>query len=143
MRSSSHRVTRTAVIAAILFAVSLPLFAGQPVLRFEERAVLARVTAGATTVWFAVHHGSDGQRLRIAELSALMSDEDRDGEIRYPIDGIQRSVWMVVDLESGEYHIAAPARARADCRKPPDRVLPAWQQAQQLATTPQRYPAYQ
>jgi hypothetical protein len=42
----------------------------------------------------------------------ILSDEDGDGVIRYPIEGgvPLRSLWAVADLKSGDYDTAAPER---------------------------------
>jgi hypothetical protein len=94
---------------AALCILSLPVLA-DPVITFEEQAVVAQVTPGATTAWFSVVHEWQGYRLKIFDRAQLLADEDGDGIVRMELSGPSKrnSVWMVTDLASGEYAFAVP-----------------------------------
>lgn len=93
------------VILTFLLIATFPA-EGKLKLTHERGAVVARVTPGARTVWFGVVHERVGYRPKITDMASIIVDQDGDGEIRLPqTDGVSNSVWMVVDLASGDYAI--------------------------------------
>lgn len=106
--------------AALVLALTTPVLAKNAVtIKFEESAVVATVTPGASTAWFAISHevGADG--LRVRNGAYIVADDDRDGVVRTPLTkGVpQTSFWMVVDMDSGEYAIESPGGGIAGHRR--------------------------
>ncbi|MGN6187030.1 MAG: hypothetical protein ACTHQM_25625 [Thermoanaerobaculia bacterium] len=94
---------------AVLSVLSMPALA-DPVITFEEQAVVAQVTPGATTAWFSVVHEWHGYRLKITDHAEILVDDDNDGIVRKELNGPTKrnAVWMVADLDSGDYSFAVP-----------------------------------
>lgn len=98
---------RLLLTLGIHLCLALPMLAKTAV-TFEEGAVVARVTPGASTAWFGAAHEWKGYRLRVHEYASILTDDDRDGVVRYPVTGGSlESVWAVVDLTNGDYAIEA------------------------------------
>jgi len=97
-------------ILAVISAVSLPAFAGTRI-TFEDQAVVAHVTPGANTAWYSVIHDWRGYRLKMIRRAAMLVDHDGDGIVRMGLDEARerRSLFVVVDLTSGDYAVAASA----------------------------------
>jgi hypothetical protein len=98
-------------VLAFLIAVSLPALAKNGVtITFEETAVVARVTPGASTAWFSIAHEYDHTGLRMMNGSFIIADDDRDGVVRLPLNrpASATSFWMVVDMSTGEHAIESP-----------------------------------
>lgn len=82
--------------------------AAAPVLKFEKRAVVAEVTKGATTAWFAVASDSGAYTPRTSEYARILEDSDNDGIVRFELDAPKPvAVWMVVDMKNGQHTISA------------------------------------
>jgi hypothetical protein len=109
MRKKSTVLSIRLWIVTVAFAFSLPAFA-KTVITFEDKAVVARVTPGASTAWYSVIHHWKGYRLTISRHSTMLVDEDRDGVVRMALDGrpLNRALFIVVDLTNGDHAIAAP-----------------------------------
>jgi hypothetical protein len=106
--------TRLLVLTAALLLTAWPAAAGMK-LRFEERAiVVSGVTPGARTMWLAVIHEPHGYHPRITDRSSVVADDDRDGVVRLTMDqGVRNdSVWVVVDMMSGDHVVETPSPAR-------------------------------
>lgn len=112
---------------SLLLFLSTPLLAKEPVrITFEEKAVVARVTPGATSAWFGIAHEWDRIGRKVVRRAFLVADDDRDGIVRVDVpNGLPpASFWMVVDLSSGEHAIAAPdGRAGLNRRQIPPGAL--------------------
>ncbi len=81
-----------------------------PVLTFEERAVVAQVTKGASTAWLAVVSEPSAYTPRTSEYARIIEDSDNDGIVRFELDAPKPvAVWMVVDMTNGQHAIGAPA----------------------------------
>jgi hypothetical protein len=81
----------------------------EPRLSFQANTVVvANVTTGGKVVLLAQtlsnYHGS----LRAQEERLVLTDDDRDGVVRYdlPYALPRRSIWVAVDFETGSYAIA-------------------------------------
>lgn len=119
-RRSCLRKARALLLAVMILAPCLSASA-KTVLEFEERAVVARVSPGTQIACFAVVHDRVGQRPRIIDRASLIVDDDNDGAIRIAVEEYPwNSVWMVVDLASGDYAVGRP-----DARELRRRPLPA------------------
>jgi hypothetical protein len=103
-------MSRLIVIFVLSITAAFSAFA-TPTITFEEQAVVAAVTPGASTAWYAVVHEWDGYRLRVVDRATVYTDTDNDGVIRLTLDEplFPDAVWMVVDLSTGDYAVAAPA----------------------------------
>ena len=78
--------------------------------RIEETSVVASgVTPGATVVFFGISHEGDGYRLRLAEYADIVTDDDRDGQVRYEIGRpiSSNAVFVAVDLRGGRRAMAS------------------------------------
>ena len=105
--------TRFALLTTALLLTALPVFAGMK-LRFEEKEiVVSGVTPGAKTIWLAVIHEPHGYHPRITDRSSVAADDDRDGVVRLAMDqGVRNeSVWVVVDMMSGDHVVETPSPA--------------------------------
>lgn len=112
----------------IFIAISLCLAssaAAKTTITFEEQAVVATVTPGAKTAWFAVVHEWKGYGLRLVERATLLADDDRDGIVRLNLgrSAARESVWMVVDLASGDSAVEAPPGMKLHRRPLPAAAL--------------------
>ncbi len=100
---------------AILWAIYTATSAhAQPRITFEGRRVVAEgITAGGQAVWFSVAHERDEWLTHLVRRDGILRDDDRDGSVWLESEsGVPRlSVWAVVDFESGEFALAAPAGA--------------------------------
>ncbi|MGH2627335.1 MAG: hypothetical protein ACRDHY_11870 [Anaerolineales bacterium] len=95
---------------ATLFAQ--PLASGTVTLAFDERAVVASgLTAGGQVAWFGVAREPVNFGAAVVRREALLADEDADGKVRFELDRAVpfRSIWVAVDLTSGESAIGTPA----------------------------------
>jgi len=99
--------------------------AAKTTITFEEQAVVATVTPGAKTAWFAVVHEWKGYGLRLVERAVLLDDDDRDGVVRLTLQKrvARDSVWMVVDLGNGDSAIEAPPGMKLQRRPLPAAAL--------------------
>jgi hypothetical protein len=110
---------RVLIIATV---VSLtPSAFAKATITFENRAVVARVTPGASTAWYSVIHDGTGFGMKVIRRAFILQDEDRDGIVRVELsdDTVRRSVFMVVDLSNGERAIEAPPGIRFRLRPLP------------------------
>jgi hypothetical protein len=118
-------MVRYLFLSAVLVVLVLPANA-KTVITFEESAVVARVTPGANTAWFALIHDRIGYRPRITNRAFLLKDEDGDGVVRFEIERASLpAVWMVVDLVSGDHDIGNPKRGYLRRRQLPPAALQA------------------
>jgi hypothetical protein len=103
MRALKHVLLFLSVTAAATIGAD-------PVLTFEERAVIARVTPGATTALFGLASDSFGYTPKTSEYAEILEDGDRDGIVRFDLDApAPASVWLVVDMTNGRRTIGTPA----------------------------------
>src|ERR1044072_569418 len=82
-----------------------------PHLSFEDEAIVATgVRSGAKVVWFGVGHAHEQAALHIISRHAMLVDDDGNGEVRFEIQTAVpvHSVWVAVDMETGEDWVAAP-----------------------------------
>lgn len=93
---------------AVLFGASLPAFS-KTTITFEDRAVVAHVTPGASTAWYSVIHRWTGYRQKISRRASILVDGDGDGIVRMALsEPLYRSVFVVVDLSNGDRAVEAP-----------------------------------
>lgn len=80
-------------------------------IRFDGKVVIASVKKGASAAWLGVSLEIHGDGLRLFKRAFIVDDDDHDGEIHVTLsrDVPRKSLWMVVDLKSGEYAINAPS----------------------------------
>lgn len=86
---------------------------GSIALDLTREAVTIRAEEGATVILFNVAREPAGAIARVVSRHERLIDDDRDGVIRYvPARGVAwRSIWIVVDLETGALAVAAPGGA--------------------------------
>jgi hypothetical protein len=110
-----HRLTRSA--AAILVFLLSPGLAGaqtappKPEIAFEAEAVAAfGLTPGETVVWFGVERRVDPDFSTEVVRHAEVGTAGADGTARLALgrEVAVRSLWVAVDLETGELAVAAP-----------------------------------
>lgn len=83
-----------------------------PYLTFEELAVVAgNVTPKGQVAWFSVAREALEFEAAVVRREAVLTDEDEDGIVRFEMEkGVPlRSIWVVVDLTSGEFALGTPA----------------------------------
>lgn len=98
-------------LTAIALCVLSSSVAAKPLLRFEKNAVVAaEVREGSTVVWFGYTFQTRGYSVRTIEYTYAVTDDDRDGVVRLEvIEGVApRSVWVAVELASGDVEIGSP-----------------------------------
>ena len=104
-------------------ALALPLCAApKPAIRFEANAVVGeRITAGGAATWFSIAHEPQPYHLRLRERATSVRDDDRDGVVRLELNANvpPDSVWVLIDMTTGEYAVAQPAEGRIRLRKLP------------------------
>lgn len=114
-----HRFTRSTA-AILVFLLSLGLVGAQtappkPAIAFEAEAVAASgLTPGETVVWFGVERRVDPDFSTEVVRHAEVGTAGADGTARLALgrEVAVRSVWVAVDLEKGEFAVAAPAGYR-------------------------------
>jgi hypothetical protein len=85
-----------------------PLLA-QPVLSFQEREVVAsQITPGAKAAVFAISHDPAPYQRRISTHASVIADDDRDGVTRYATEVADASIWIAVDVSSGQVAVGSP-----------------------------------
>jgi hypothetical protein len=116
-------MSSTLFCTGILLLFVLPASA-KTAITFEETAVVARVTPGANTAWFAIVHDRDGYRPRIVNRAFLLEDGDGDGVVRFHVErAALPALWMVVDLTSGDHAIGNPQQDKLRRRQLPPAAL--------------------
>lgn len=89
------------VAFAITAMVALP--GAAMTLTVDAGGVTVRdVTAGARVILFGVGREPLGDRSAIRRWTEVVADEDRDGSIRFSASVTSKSIWVAVDLDSGE-----------------------------------------
>lgn len=83
-----------------------------PTFDFSEPQVtiVHAVTPGGSVALYGLLHESGGWSLRISEIADLVTDDDGDGSVRYELgrEVSTVSVWLAVDLVTGDMAISAP-----------------------------------
>jgi len=83
-----------------------------PVAELTDKELIVRnLTPGSTVALLAVAHEPAYYMMRLVSRRELLKDDDKDGVVRYvPDHGVAfRSLWIVVDVASGESTMATPA----------------------------------
>lgn len=78
---------------------------------FGELAVRASgITPGGDAVVFAATIGRYSGMRKLGRHATVVADDDGDGSITWNVEELPvQSVWVVVDMQSGSYAVAAPA----------------------------------
>jgi hypothetical protein len=103
---------RHAAIASVLLFVGLasPALAA-PVFSFDTEAVLVEgLSPDASVAFYALTREWTGASTRVTELAEVLTDDDGDGVVRYDLERPlpKVSVWLAVDLSTGELAVAGP-----------------------------------
>lgn len=112
-RSSVHRFTGCipfALLAAAVFGHPSAM-ASPPVVTLSGSAVtVTRLVPGSSLALLAVAKESAYYMARVVSRQELLRDEDRDGQVQYvPPSGVAfRSIWIVVDITTGDLSMAWP-----------------------------------
>ena len=98
----------------------------EPRIAFEESAVVASgLTPGKTVAWFGVERIVDpdlaAELVQRAEAKTAGADGVSRLELARPVS--QRSLWVAVDVESGEFVVAAPDGYAIRRRPRPSRLV--------------------
>lgn len=99
---------------------------GQPGIAFEEGAVrVSGLSPGTSVVVFAASLERPDVYVRVVRRQHLLSDDDRDGEVRLDLpDGVPRhSLWAVVEMATGGVATAVPQDAPLRHRETPRGAL--------------------
>jgi hypothetical protein len=106
------------ILTVLLLCLSLPMAAKQ-LIAFEANAIAAPVVPGGKAVIFGLAREARADHVRIIDYARILEDDDRDGIVRLPLErpAPRESLWLVVDLTTGESTIVAPPGARL-LRKP-------------------------
>lgn len=108
---------------SLLFAAAV-FATPDPILTFEEKAVVARVTPGASTAWFGLASDPSAYTPKTSEYARILVDTDNDGLVRFDLDEPKPiAVWMVVDMSNGKRTIASPAGVVASRKALPPGAL--------------------
>lgn len=121
-------VFRVLVVCFCIVAFTYTMAAEQPeaAVQIKETSVVATgVTPGATVVFFGVSHETDGYRLRLVEYADVVTDDDRDGEVRYEIGRpiSSNAVFAAVDIRAGRRGLAAGSFAPLNRKQLPSSAL--------------------
>ena len=104
-------VVALVLIAAVPLRASEVAASAQPVLELTPETLTVRsVSPGGSVVLFSVAREPIGGIARVVSRHELLVDDDRDGVIRYapPSGLVPRSVWMVIDVETGTVAVGTP-----------------------------------
>jgi len=100
------------VLFAVLALAALPRLAtAAPALTFEDQAVtVSGMTPQGRVVWFGVAKQIEGYMARFVRREDLLTDTDGDGVVRLELDRTVplQSIWVAVDLATGEAAVATP-----------------------------------
>ena len=79
-------------------------------LTFKQNAVtVGGATAGHQVVAFGIGIGKHGRAPLLTRYVRALTDDDGDGAVTFAVRNLpSRSVWVAVDLESGEHAVATP-----------------------------------
>jgi hypothetical protein len=83
-----------------------------PVAELSDKELVVRnLTPGSAVALLAVAHEPAYYMMRVVARRELLKDDDKDGVVRYvPDHGVAfRSIWIVVDVASGESAMTTPA----------------------------------
>ena len=135
-RSSSRPTRHAAGLLALLWILLFPLGASAqandepppedpvevaPALSFDEAAVsVSGATPEGGVVVFGMGREWTGYTHHVLRLEHLLT-ADADGGLRWELEGpvLPRSVWVAVDLASGEYTLASPDGHELERVEPP------------------------
>ncbi|HEV7922813.1 MAG TPA: hypothetical protein VGR02_18660 [Thermoanaerobaculia bacterium] len=108
---------------ALAVLVAIPLYAAQtappPAITFEAKGVtVTGLTPGGAAAMFMMSRQPDVYITRLKQDSAMLTG-GKDGTARYEAnyEVVQRSVWAVIDIESGQYAVACPSGDCAPLRR--------------------------
>ena len=110
------------IVCVLVFLIAAPQVLAKDgvTITFEGTSVVAHVNAGAQTAWFSIAHTSDSRGgMMLVNRAFLRGDDDGDGRVQLILEEAppSSSLWMVVDLKSGDYAIETvtrnPPRRRA------------------------------
>lgn len=108
MRTSGILTFLLLVIVIVTPSVS----AAAPVAELSDKELVVRDLApGSTVALLAVAHEPAYYMMRLVSRRELLKDDDKDGVVRYVPDHdvAFRSLWIVVDVASGESTMVTPA----------------------------------
>lgn len=107
-----RRVVSLAAFLLVPLVASHALAVKGPEIMFDPMAVIvADVTPHGQVALFSVARESGDFAPIVARREAILSDDDGDGRVQFALPkGVAfRSVWVAVDLTSGEFAAATPA----------------------------------
>lgn len=110
----------------LLLLATLPrVAAAEPVLAFEERAVVVSgLTPQGQVVWFSVAKQIEGGMAHFVRREEVLPDADGDGAVRFELDRTVplQSIWVAVDLATGAAAVGTPeGYTLRDASAPPGR----------------------
>jgi hypothetical protein len=118
-------VRRCSPLFAVLLLVALPCLAAEPVVSFEEQAVVVSgLTPNGQVVWFSVAKQIESSMAHFVRREDVLADEDGDGAVRFELDRMVplQSIWVAVDLTTGAVAVATPeGYTLRDASLPPGR----------------------
>jgi hypothetical protein len=82
-----------------------------PEVSFEQKRVTARsVTKGGRVAFYSVGLAGDGYTSMVKQVTEVLTDTDKDSTVFLDVpDNVPlRSVWVVIDTQSGRYTLAVP-----------------------------------
>ena len=101
------------LLGSFLVLLLLPATAGAagPELRLDLQSVVAtEVTPGGAAVFFSVSREPLAWMEQVVCRAAFLTDEDGDGTVAFLLEGelAWKSIWAVVDFQTGELALATP-----------------------------------
>jgi hypothetical protein len=99
------------VLLAVLGLIWPRSAAAAPALTYEEQAVVVSgVTPQGQVVWFSLAKQIEGYMAHFVTRRDLLADTDGDGVVRFELDRTVplQSIWVAVDLASGEAVVGTP-----------------------------------
>ncbi|OYW01495.1 MAG: hypothetical protein B7Z61_12415, partial [Acidobacteria bacterium 37-71-11] len=96
-------------ITVLALLIALPVVA-KPTITVEANAVVASgVTPSGQVAWFSIAWDRYQAMNRVTRRDRIDADSGA-GQVTFAVDGgvPQNSIWVVVDLSSGDYAVAAP-----------------------------------
>ncbi|HWW61537.1 MAG TPA: hypothetical protein VN181_09230 [Thermoanaerobaculia bacterium] len=96
--------TNSRIFLAAVFAVALPLSAAALTMRIEADGVTVQdATPGAKVILFGVAREPHLYYSVIRRWTEVLADDDRDGVVRFAASVSNKSIFVVVDLDTGAY----------------------------------------
>jgi hypothetical protein len=122
---SEERINRFAMVIATVVIIVLCKAEGIGAELTFSAITVSGITPRARVAFFGITHTPEGYETRYDRIATIVDDHDGDGAVTYSMEPQVplRSVWSVIDLQSGDYVTSAPVKSPAKHRPLPEEAL--------------------